>query len=91
MALTRWGERRRWTIGLRRRCRRLADNRRLLFETLIPRPPHPLRSLASVPSNQTRYQEAEVIHGRWAMLGAAGALTESAWVLLPWLLPAPSG
>lgn len=31
-------------------------------------------SLGAEASNLKRFQEAEVIHGRWAMLGAAGAL-----------------
>jgi len=30
--------------------------------------------LGSVPSNLQRFQEAELVHCRWAMLGAAGAL-----------------
>ena len=47
-----------------------------------PSPPPPSHSnfgfdplkLAEVPSNLQRYQEAELQHCRWAMLGAAGAL-----------------
>lgn len=42
---------------------------------------HPCRSygfdpfgLGQVPSNLQRFQEAELVHCRWAMLGAAGAL-----------------
>ena len=30
--------------------------------------------LGQVPSNLQRFQEAELVHCRWAMLGAAGAL-----------------
>merc|ERR1719230_1896847 len=30
--------------------------------------------LGSTPSNLARYQEAEIIHCRWAMLGVTGAL-----------------
>ena len=45
-----------------------------------PPPPPPSNfgfdplKLAAVPSNLQRYQEAELQHCRWAMLGAAGAL-----------------
>jgi light-harvesting complex I chlorophyll a/b binding protein 1 len=34
--------------------------------------------LGSTPSNLARFQEAELIHCRWAMLGAAGALSVEA-------------
>lgn len=30
--------------------------------------------LGSVPSNLQRFQEAELVHSRWAMAGVAGAL-----------------
>merc|ERR1719326_876980 len=34
--------------------------------------------LGAIPANLTRYQEAEIIHCRWAMLGVVGALSVEA-------------
>lgn len=41
--------------------------------------------LGAVPSNLARFREAELIHGRWAMLGAAGALFAEALGYGDWL------
>ena len=38
-----------------------------------------------MPSNLARFREAELIHGRWAMLGAAGALFSEALGYGDWL------
>merc|ERR1719235_465699 len=40
--------------------------------------------LGSTPTNLARYQEAELIHCRWAMLGVAGALTVEALGIGNW-------
>ena len=40
--------------------------------------------LGAVPSNLQRFQEAELVHCRWAMLGAAGALAPELLGLGDW-------
>jgi hypothetical protein len=46
--------------------------------------------LGATPSNLQRFQEAELVHCRWAMLGAAGALAPELLGLGNWY-DAPQG
>ena len=41
--------------------------------------------LGAVPANLARFREAELIHGRWAMLGAAGVIAVEALGFGDWV------